>query len=147
MQWIWAGLALAAGGALAVQAGINAQLRVSLGHATLAALVNTLVAVVFLAACVVVTRPHLPSGGALRGVPVWQWAGGVLGGVYVLVNVLVALRLGAAALVALIVSGQLLAALILDHFGLLAFPEHALNGPRLVGAALLVAGVVLIRRF
>lgn len=122
-------------------------MHVSLGHATLAGLMNTLVAALILAACAAVTRPHLPSGGTLRYVPTWQWTGGVLGGVYLTITVLVAVRLGAAALVGLLVGGQSAAALILDHFGLLGFPIHTLNVARVVRAALLVADVVLIRRF
>jgi bacterial/archaeal transporter family-2 protein len=37
--------------------------------------------------------------------------------------------------------------LLLDHYGLVGFAERQVTPLRLVGAALLVAGVVLIRKF
>jgi transporter family-2 protein len=54
-------------------------------------------------------------------------------------------RLGAAMVIALIVAGQMLGSLAFDHFGLLGVPVHPANVPRLMGAALLVGGVILIR--
>jgi transporter family-2 protein len=50
-------------------------------------------------------------------------------------------------MIGLIVTGQMLVSLGLDHFGLLGYPSHPLNGWRLVGAGLIVAGVILLRRF
>ena len=72
--------------------------------------------------------------------------GGLLGASYVAVSALLAPRLGSATLLALIVGGQLLMSLLLDHYGWVGFATHAMNGWRLLGAALLVVGVVLIVR-
>jgi transporter family-2 protein len=47
---------------------------------------------------------------------------------------------------ALVVAGQLMASLALDNWGLLGYPVRPLSWERLLGTALLVAGVVLIRR-
>ena len=55
-------------------------------------------------------------------------------------------RLGAATLLSLIVLGQLLTSLLVDHFGWIGFPAHPLSLVRLAGAVLLFAGVVLITR-
>jgi transporter family-2 protein len=82
----------------------------------------------------------------VAAVPLWAWFGGVLGAFYVASSIVVGPRLGAAALLALIVLGQLLASLVLDHFGWLGFPQHPLTLVRLAGAALLFGGVVLIVR-
>jgi len=35
--------------------------------------------------------------------------------------------------------------ILFDQFGLLGLSEHAVDLPRIIGAALLIAGVVLIR--
>lgn len=59
---------------------------------------------------------------------------------------LVGPRLGAAASLCLVVLGQLLAALLVDHFGWLGFPQHSISLVRVAGVALLLAGVVLITR-
>ena len=56
-------------------------------------------------------------------------------------------RLGVALTFVLVVAGQMMVSLIVDHYGLLGLPVKHINWQRLVGVALLVAGVLLIRRF
>ena len=60
---------------------------------------------------------------------------------------LLARELGAATLTALVVTGQLLCSVVLDHFGWVGFTEHAASIGRIVGCLLMVAGFFLIARF
>ena len=147
MVWLWALLALLGGAALAIQAGVNAQLRTHLGHPILAAFGNVLVAAVFLVSTLALLRPSAVGVRDAARVPWWQWAGGVLGAIYLIVIIVLAPRLGAATMLALVVAGQLVTAVALDHFGLLGFPVQGITLWRAVGAVLLVAGIVLIRGF
>jgi drug/metabolite transporter (DMT)-like permease len=55
-------------------------------------------------------------------------------------------RVGAASLFALVVTGQLLTALLFDHLGLLGLMRSPLTLSRLAGALLLVAGAYLLNR-
>ena len=55
-------------------------------------------------------------------------------------------RLGAAATVGFIIAGQVVASIILDQFGLLNLPVHSVSLPRLGGAALVVAGAIVVLR-
>jgi transporter family-2 protein len=133
------------GAGLTVQVGMNATVRLASGSAVLAAIVNF---VVGLAALVVVA---LASGarwapGSSATIPAWAWFGGLLGAVYVASTTVLGPRLGAAALLALTLAGQMLAALIVDHYGIIGFPQSPVTPSRLLGAALLVAGVLLIMR-
>jgi bacterial/archaeal transporter family-2 protein len=64
----------------------------------------------------------------------------------VLAAVVLAPKLGAGTLVAAVVAGQMITSLLLDHYGLIGFPIHSLSPLRLMGAALVIAGVVLIQR-
>jgi transporter family-2 protein len=139
-------LAVLIGAGLSVQVGLNSQLRQQFGDPGLAALGNFLVGTVALLVYLTLTRATWPSAETLRGVPSAQWMGGLLGATYVAVSALLGPRLGSATLLALIVAGQLLMSLLLDHYGWLGFEAHAMNGWRLAGAALLVVGVVLIVR-
>ena len=139
-------LAVLIGAGLSVQVGLNAQLRQQFGDPGLAALGNFLVGTTALLVYLALTRATWPSVGTLRGVPPTQWMGGLLGATYVAVSALLGPRLGSATLLALIVGGQLLMSLVLDNYGLVGFETHAMNGWRLVGAALLIVGVVLIVR-
>ena len=145
MYWIWLLLALVAGVIIAVQVGINAELRVAVGDPVVAVLLSSVIGLLAMAAYAVLTRATWPETSTLLRVPGWQWLGGVLGAAYLVTTVILAPRLGAATLVGLVVTGQLLASLALDHFGVLGFPRHTLGLWRALGTALLIAGVALIQ--
>jgi transporter family-2 protein len=76
----------------------------------------------------------------------WAWTGGFFGAIYIAISILLVPRLGTATFVALLVTGQMLASLAFDHYGLFGVTEHPANPARLLGAALLIGGVLLIRR-
>jgi bacterial/archaeal transporter family-2 protein len=139
-------LALVAGACLPAQAGINAGLVRWAGSAVIAAAVSFAVGTVALGAYTLAARLPLPSFAQAGQEPWWAWSGGVLGAFYVSAIIFVAPRLGAASTLALVVAGQMAASLVLDHFGWLGFRVQPANIPRLLGALLLVGGVVLMRR-
>lgn len=139
-------LAAAAGAALSVQVGVNNALRAVLGSPIVAALVSFVVGSVGLLAYALATRAPWPSMRLVSSVPAWAWLGGLLGAYYIGTTVAVAPRLGAAGLISIVVAAQLIASLALDHFGAVGFARHAINGPRVLGALLLIAGVALIVR-
>ncbi len=142
---IYALLALVAGATGPVQAGINSRLRESwAGDAVTASFVSFLVGTVALGAYMLATRAPWP--GAVARVPLWHWSGGLLGAFFVTMTVFLAWKLGATAMFALLVAGQLAASLALDHYGLLGYPVQHLSWQRALGVALLVAGAVLVRR-
>ena len=79
--------------------------------------------------------------------PWWLWTGGIFGANYVLVALILAPRLGAATLIGLTVTGQMISSVVLDHFGLVGYPLHPITAGRLVGSVLLLLGTTLIQRF
>ena len=87
----------------------------------------------------------MPAGETVGRTSWASWTGGFFGAIYIGVAILMVPRLGAAPVVALIVVGQMLGSLAFDHFGVLGIPIHPANPTRLVGAALLILGVILIR--
>lgn len=147
MVWPYFLLAVCAGAGLAVQAGVNAELRRVSGEPLFAGLVNFAVGVVPIVAFFLVSRAVWPSRERLAEGPAWIWVGGILGAVYVVSSIVAAPRLGSSSLVAATVAGQLAASVVVDHFGWVGFAAHPLNPGRLIGVLLLVAGVFLIQRF
>lgn len=141
-----AGLALVAGISVVVQQILNANLRVQINSAVWSGFASYLLGVLCMAALAVALREPLPSAGAMARIPWWAWSGGLFGAVFIGISILVAQRLGAAALIALLVTGQMVAAIALDHFGWLGLAQRPIDLPRLIGVGLLIAGVVLIRR-
>ena len=139
-------LAVLIGAGSTLQAGINAQLAGRLGHVGWAALFSVLGSASLLALFLLAGRVAVPAGATLRGTPWWMWTGGIVGAVYLMVASFFAPRLGAAFFMALVILGQLVAAMILDQTGVLGFAARAITPGRLVGAALVLAGAVIIRR-
>lgn len=133
------------GAGLTVQVGMNATVRLVVGSPVLAAVVNFVVGLVALVAVAVVGGARWAPGSA-AAVPAWAWLGGLLGALYVASTTVLGPRLGAAALLALTLAGQMVAALIVDHYGVIGFPQSPVTPARLLGALLLVAGVLLIMR-
>ncbi|WP_293374760.1 DMT family transporter [Nevskia sp.] len=139
-------LALAAGAVLPFQAGLNGQLRGHLGSPFAAALVSFSAGTLLLLAILIAMRTPWPASP--QAVPWWLWvAGGTLGVGYMIISIVLPPMLGVALTFGLIVAGQLSMSLALDHYGLLGFAQHAINPWRVLGAGLIVAGVVLIRKF
>jgi transporter family-2 protein len=147
VRWLYIPLAVVAGAALPVQFSINAQLRGWLhGSAVVAAAVSFFVGTIALVLIAVILREPW-SGGAVRYVPWWLWTGGLIGAFYVLSSIILLPRLGAAATVAFVLGGQVVASIVLDNFGWLNVPKHELSPGRLVGAALIAGGVALVQIF
>lgn len=129
---------------MAVQAGINSQLsQVWAQNSLLAAAVSFIIGTLALLACVAVLRIPIPR---LQGTTKWwHWIGGLLGGYLVFAGTYLAPIVGAGMLVSLILMGQLSAAIVLDHFGLIGFKKKPINAQKMLGVGLLVIGVVIIR--
>jgi bacterial/archaeal transporter family-2 protein len=145
--WAYLLFAFAAGVVLPLQAGINAELADWLHSPIRAAFVSFLVGSLLLAvAAALVFRP-LPSWSRLGHAPWWVWLGGALGAFYVVGSIVSAPKLGAATLIGLIVAGQAMASVIVDHFGWVGFEPKPISAGRLVGMGLVGAGVVLARIF
>ena len=140
-------LAFLAGASVLLQAAINAELARGLGSSLTAAVISFGIGFLVLLAAALLFRLPWPETASLTAIPAWAWAGGLTGATFVFLNIVAVQRLGAATLVAFVVAGQMAAALVMDHFGWLGLAEHGLTVWRVLGAVLLVAGVVLIRVF
>ena len=147
MAMLWIMLAFVAGGLLAIQASFNVMLAEGSGGPVWGALLSFVVGSIAIALMLAVAGAPLPRWPSLASMPPWAWLGGVCGAAYVTGVIAISPRLGLAATMALIVAGQTIGALLIDHFGLLGFAVHPANLLRLAGAGLLVGGVALIRLF
>jgi bacterial/archaeal transporter family-2 protein len=137
-------LTAGAGGLIALQAPINAGLGRATGGLS-AAFVSFLIGTIALGAIVVLSGK---AGGLDSAFDVrWYYlVGGLLGAVYV-TNALIAIDvIGAGGVAALTVTGQLVASLAIDRFGLFGLDQISLGPERVVGVVLLLVGTVLVVR-
>lgn len=139
--------AFAAGVGVAVQFGVNGQLRRISGQPIWASMISFVVGTVALFLCFIATRRAWPAGGQFAHAQWWVWIGGLLGAYYVVVSVVSGPRLGSATLIACVIVGQLGASIVIDHFGWIGYPVHAASPGRLIGAVLLLAGVACVLRY
>lgn len=146
-MWYLYGITLLAGVANAVEPGQNATLAKVSGHPLLAGLVCFLLALlIFLIAILVVGR-RIPGRQSFKEIPWWAWFGGALGAAVVVAQLYLAESLGAAPFLGLVVTGGVVASIVLDHFGLVGFDTHRASRWRILGGVLMVAGVTLVALF
>jgi transporter family-2 protein len=148
MSWVFAVFALLLGVVLTTQVATNTLLGKALDNSYIPAAVNMIIGFFATAILVWSFTPEWPSREMIRAAPWYAWiAGGLLGVIYLTGTILLAPKLGAGALVGLIVAGQLLFSVLLDHFGWIGFEQHTASVPRLLGCLLMIAGVFLISKF
>ena len=134
-----------AGGMVAIQAPTNAVLAKAGGSPVLAALISFTVGTVSLL-FVWLASGNRPGVASFAGLPWYAWFGGAYGAVYVAVAAYAAPKIGLASLITIGIAGQIAVAMWLDHIGALGLPREPANLVKMVGALLVVAGVVLVRR-
>lgn len=137
---------LVVGVSMASQAGINAQLRESLHSPVQAAFISFLVGTLVLGVIAFGQQQPWFRSGALTHIPWWAWLGGFLGAFNIAVSIFLAPKLGALLLAVSIICGQVIASLVYDHNGWLGYPTISLSPTRVLGAVLMVVGVVLVTR-
>lgn len=130
---------------IAAQGGINAELRSAIGSPVMATFISFIVgAAALLIYLLVFDREGFPPLSSLKSVALYKWSGGLIGALYVCSVIILAPKIGAANMLGLVVGGQMVLAIILDHFGLLGFTLHPVNAYRITGTILLITGVILI---
>jgi len=142
-------MVVVAGAAVATQPAFNAQLAALLHSPFRAALVNfTAGALVMLSVVsVFVVRSGLPSRETISSVPPHLWiAGGALGALFVTTAVWATPKIGVGAFFSVLIAAQLIAALVMDHFGLIGLDVRPANLVRIGGVVLLVAGAIMVVR-
>ena len=147
MLYFWLSLAFVAGMMMPLQAGINSTLALQSNGALWASLISFAVGTAALSGVVLAMRYEVPVIEQLKQAPWWAWTGGFMGALFVATGAFLAPRIGAATMIALLVAGQLIMSVILDHCGWATFPQHEINLGRILGVLCLLAGVVLIRMY
>lgn len=142
MKIVFAALAISAGVAAAMQAATNAGLSrlTGLGPALVVNTVIVLITAIGLWAMMGAKWTFFPAGAS------WTlYLGGLFGFVLLASLAFVFPKIGAAYAVALMIGGQCVAALLIDHFGLMGMPYEPVTIQRVIGIALVAAGAVVMR--
>ncbi|WP_442578250.1 DMT family transporter [Mesorhizobium sp. ASY16-5R] len=148
MGLVWSVLGIMSGAFIAIQAPINAQLARGLGLPVAAAAFSFLSGAVVLGIVSVAVTRYNDISLDWRAPAPWLFVvGGILGASYVTLSTILIPRIGAAALMAFLVAGQLLAGMLLDRIGFLGMAVREISLGRVAGAVLLLTGALLVRLY
>lgn len=140
-------LALAAGAMMPTQAATNNKMAVVVDSPVLSAFISFFVGTIALLVYILIAGIPLGNLQSAKEAPAIAWVGGLLGAFFVAAAVTLVPRLGVAMTFSLIIAGQMIVTLVIDHFGLLGIEVRPISWPRIAGILLITGGVVLIRKF
>ncbi|MCT1683563.1 DMT family transporter [Corynebacterium appendicis] len=139
--------AMAVGAVIPAQTAVNSRLRRSIGAPIPAAFISFFVAfccaVLLALVLAATTGPGIDLTRAF-GEPWWVWIGGLMGVIFITGNVILFPKIGAVETVVLPILGQVIMALVIDNFGLFGAVQTDVGLLRVMGALVVVAGIVLV---
>ena len=136
--------ALIGGLLLPVQVAINTLLKKYVGQPMQVTFISYVAGALAAFFICVMARYPLPTSVSLSGTSWWMWFGGCLGTIYVWSTIFATPRIGASLTLALTVAGQMIAAILLDHYGAFGLQKYPVSLSRILGVMFLIAGVILI---
>ncbi len=134
------------GVAMTIQSGINAQLQSHLNQPLLTAFLSFLGGLILLGVILLVVRKPLPLVADFREIKWYYYTGGLLGAFVVYAVIISVHKIGAANMFVVIVAGQLITAVIMDHFSMLGLKENPVTLQKLLGILLVIAGAWLVNK-
>ena len=135
-----------AGVAITIQSGVNSQLRTSIQHPLMAAFISFVVGTIALAILLIFSKETIPGLSQFSSVNWYKYTGGLLGAFVVTVTLISVAQIGAGNMFVLIVAGQLVTAVLMDHFGVLGMKPNPVSLQKFFGICLLVAGAWLVNK-
>jgi transporter family-2 protein len=144
--WLYP-LILVAGALQAWGPPMNNALRSAIVNPWLASVIS-FIPVIALIGCIWLCAPSpSPSAEGLAGMPWWAPLGGLIGAFAVVAGLFFVGTVGAGAFAGLTITANILMSIAVDRFGMFGMEVHELSPGRIAGAALMVAGVVLVSKF
>jgi transporter family-2 protein len=143
---LWPLLAFVAGALLPIQGGLNNKFGKALESPVYASMISFCVGAAALIVYILITRQPVVISG-FRTAPLYLWVAGALGAFYVTVIIYAFPRIGPALTFSLVVAGQMVIAVILEHYNILVAHSHPISFMRIIGIILILIGVVVIRKF
>jgi bacterial/archaeal transporter family-2 protein len=137
-------LCLLSGALIPVQASTNAAFSKAVGNPVITAVVVFATGLLAVAVYTLLARVPLPGMAELRSAPSYGYLGGLIVATYVIVITWVTPRLGVAPAIGLIITGQVIGAIAIDHFGWFDVAVRQINLSRIAGAGLMILGIYLV---
>ena len=137
-------LALITGALIPIQAATNAAFSKSIGSPYITGFMVFVVGLLGMTVFVLLARVTMPTLQQLTAAPAYGYLGGLIVATYVVMITILAPRIGVGSAIGFIVTGQIICAVIIDHFGLFNVAVRAIDATRFIGVLLISAGVYLV---
>ncbi len=146
MRFVLLLITLLIGAILPVQAVLNTKLGKQTGGPLVSALLSFFTGFVCLLILnLILNRSAIFGMKPFTVTPWYIWLGGLIGAIFVSCVIWVNQRQGMALTFALVVTGQIFISLLIDHFGLFGSVVQPMTIQKILGALLIVAGLLLIK--
>ena len=143
---LWIAMAFLAGTFLPIQAGLNNKLAKTGDSPVHASMISFAVGAVALIVYILLTSQNVSWKG-IREAPAYAWTGGILGAFYVTIIVLAFPKIGPGLTFGLVVAGQLLISMLMEHYQLLGAESQPVSIGRITGMLLIIGGVLIMKKF
>jgi transporter family-2 protein len=147
MKFAWLMIVFVCGALLPIQAGLNTRLGKSIESPVYASLFSFMVGAIAVGIYLQFTKETVTWAG-LKSANIYSWlGGGVTGAIFITATMMAVPRIGMALTFSLVVAGQMIVAVALDHFDILVAEQHSFNIWRFAGIVIIILGVILVRKF
>ncbi len=138
-------MAVAVGMLTAFQPGVNRKFGEVSGAPLHGGVISFAVGLATVLLVAVILRASPPPISRVALGPVWMWVGGVIGAVFVTAAIYLSKPMGQGNYMAAMIAGQLVAGVVIDHFGFMGYDRHPFSVARAGGLVLIGLGVALLR--
>ncbi|MGC4103340.1 DMT family transporter [Ferruginibacter sp.] len=143
---IFLALALITGALIPVQAATNAAFSKSIGNPYITGFMVFVIGLIGMVLFLLLSRTALPSREQLTAAPSYGYLGGLIVATYVVMITILVPKIGVGTAIGLIVTGQILCAVAIDHFGLFNVAVRTISLTRVAGIGLMIGGVYLVMK-
>jgi len=145
-EFIFLALALFTGALIPIQAATNAAFSKSIGTPLITGLMVFIVGLVGMFLFILLSRTAFPPRQQLISAPLYGYLGGIIVAAYVVMITILVPKIGVGTAIGLIVTGQILCAVVIDHFGLFNVVVRTISPTRVIGMLLMIGGVYLVMK-
>jgi len=139
-------LTLITGALIPIQAATNTAFSKSIGNPVITGLMVFTIGLAGMLLFVLVSRSGLPTTQQLTSAPAYSYLGGLIVATYVIMITILVPRIGVGPAIGLIVTGQIICAVLIDHFGWFNIAVNPISFTRIAGVVLMIAGVYFVMK-
>jgi transporter family-2 protein len=139
-------LALITGALIPIQAATNSAFSRSIKNPIITGLMVFVIGLVGMILFVLLSREPFPTRQQLTSAPLYGYLGGLIVATYVVMITILVPRIGVGTAIGLIVTGQIICAVTIDHFGLFNVAVRSISFTRVAGICLMIGGVYLVMK-